>query len=66
MKIALYLIFFVLLGSFVSCGKPEVKQRKSADEFTKEELVVIEFATRMEETERKYEDFHPDEKEVRK
>lgn len=58
MKI-LFLLFFSLTLS--SCVKKKMVQR-TTNEYTKEELVVIEFATRMEEQEHKYEDYHKTEK----
>ncbi|MEA9355084.1 hypothetical protein SHI21_02675 [Bacteriovorax sp. PP10] len=58
MKIIFLFIFSLTL---VSCVKKKMVQR-TTNEYTKEELVVIEFATRMEEQEHKYEDYHKTEK----
>jgi hypothetical protein len=58
MKIIFLFIFSLTL---ISCVKKKMVQR-TTNEYTKEELVVIEFATRMEEQEHKYEDYHKAEK----
>jgi len=56
------LIFLFLFSlTLVSCVKKKMVER-TTNEYTKEELVVIEFATRMEEQEHKYEDYHKAEK----
>jgi hypothetical protein len=47
--------------SFFSCGKKNA-QIRTTNVYTQEELVVIEFATRMEEQEYKYKDYHKTEK----
>lgn len=54
MKIILLFLFSLTL---ISCEKKKMVQR-TINEYTKEELVVIEFATRMEEQKHKYEDYH--------
>jgi hypothetical protein len=51
-------LLLVLCLSSVSCVSKKRIYHASADEYSKEELVVIEFATRMEEQEHKYEDYH--------
>lgn len=60
-KIFLYLfVFCILLTSCVGKGHP----KKTANDYTMEELVVIEFATHMEEQEHRYQDYQrPENKE---
>jgi hypothetical protein len=58
MKIIFLFLFSLTL---ISCVKKKMVTR-TTNEYTKEELVVIEFATRMEEQEHKYEDYHKTEK----
>lgn len=57
MKIKISITFFVLTFMLNSCSNKKIIKRSSND-FTMEELVVIEFATRMEEQEHSYQDYH--------
>lgn len=51
------ILSFLLILTMNSCVKRKPIQRVT-NEYTYEELVVIEFATRMEEQEHKYQDYH--------
>ena len=43
--------------TFISCVKKKMIMR-TTNEYTKEELIIIEFATRLETKDKKYEDYH--------
>lgn len=60
MKNKIITILLILI-CLLSCVKRKAAERTS-NEFTQEELVIIEFATRMEEQEYKYKDYHKDRK----
>lgn len=60
-RIFIITVFLSLSLSTISCVNKKAVPR-TTNEYTKEELVVIEFATRMEEQEHKYEDYHRTEK----
>ena len=55
-----FLLFFLLLWLSSCVNKNPIP--RTTNEYTQEELVVIEFATRMEEQEHKYKDYHRTEK----
>lgn len=57
--IKIILSFLLLFLSSCVNKKPVARE---TNEYTQEELVVIEFATRMEEQEHKYKDYHKAEK----
>lgn len=53
----LFVNIFILLLFLVSCENKKPEPR-TVNNYTMEELVVIEFATRMEELEHRYKDYH--------